>query len=94
MKLFILIIASLFLYTPNLYAKESCDIEKIIGAKVEPGMYKVNVRREDSNFYQITGQDIYIKTRMCLELAIGDDAILEIQSVHGSYIVGQIHFLN
>lgn len=94
MKLFFMIIAFLILSITDLYAKESCDIEKIIGAKVDPGMYKVNVRREDSNFYQITGQDIYIKTRMCLELAIGDDAILEIDSVHGSYIVGQIHFLN
>ena len=73
---------------------ESCDIEKIIGAQVSPGTYKVNVKRESSNMYKVTGQEIYIKTRMCLNLALMDDAILEIKSSSGDFIYGEIHFLN
>lgn len=75
------------------YAK-SCDVEKVIGAQVSQGTYRINVKKESSNMYKITGQEIYIKTRMCLELAIGDDAILEIKSSSGSYIYGELHFLN
>lgn len=70
---------------------ESCPVEKVIGAKVSPGIYKINVKKESSNLYKVTGQDIYIKTNMCLELAIGDDAILEITSYSG-YRIGEIHF--
>lgn len=75
------------------HAGESCDVEKVIGAKVEEGIYKINVKREESNLYKVTGADIYIKTRMCLELAYGDEALLEIESPYG-YTIGEIHFLH
>lgn len=74
-------------------AAESCPVEKIIGAQLQPGVYKINVRRESGNLYQVTGRDIYIKTRMCLELALADDAVLEVHSAAGSFVVADLHFL-
>lgn len=94
MKYFIFTI-SMLLFSPNLtYAAETCDIEKIIGAKVEAGTYKVTVSREESNFYKIDGQDIYIKTKYCLELALGSTAILEIDAPYSTFNMGKIHFMN
>lgn len=90
----VLLSISFTLMASSFACAESCDVEKVIGAKVSQGNYRVNVKRESSNMYKVTGQEIYIKTRMCLELAIGDDAILEIKSASGSYVHGELHFLN
>ncbi len=38
--------------------------------------YRVTVTRKENNLYRIDGTKTYIKTRMCLELALGEDAIL------------------
>jgi hypothetical protein len=74
---FIIIIFSICL-TPIFIQAETCRVEKIIGAQVQIGTYK------------ITTQEIYIKTQMCLNLSLGDDAILDIQSPYG---FGELHFL-
>lgn len=71
----------------------SYDVEKVIGATVTPGTYRVNVTRESNDMYKVTGQDIYIKTKYCYEYVYYQDAILEITS-SGGYSIGQIHFLN
>jgi hypothetical protein len=38
--------------------------------------YKVTVTREETNFYRVDGTDYYVKTRLCLELAMRQEAIL------------------
>ena len=50
-------------------------------AGVEPARaeeyYRLTVSREDSNLYEIHEvPGVYVKTRMCLELALMDEAIL------------------
>ena len=88
-----LIISFICLASKVAYA-ESCDVVKLIGTQATQGTYRINVKRESDNLYKITGQEIYIKTQMCLNLAIGDDAILEINQSSGAYVYGEIHFLN
>ena len=72
---------------------ESCDVEKVIGAQVSQGTYRINVKRESSNLYKVTGQEIYIKTKYCYEYAYSQDAILEVTSPSSSYSIGELHFL-
>lgn len=71
----------------------SCQVEKVIGANVQPGAYKVNVTRESDDLYKVSTQDIYIKTLYCYEYSYSQDAILEIESPQG-YSIGEIHFLS
>lgn len=52
--------------------------------------YSLYIRRVDSNLYEDTRQDILIKTRMCLELSVGDNAVL---IGHGGY-GGELVFLD
>ncbi|MFI4937925.1 MAG: hypothetical protein ACHQJ6_05385 [Candidatus Berkiellales bacterium] len=42
--------------------------------------YKVTVSKKGENLYEVQGQGIYIVTRMCIELALWDDAILELDA--------------
>jgi hypothetical protein len=46
-------------------------------------MYKVNVKRTDSNLYIDRSNKILIKTKYCYEYTYGDDAILVYE--RGSY---------
>jgi hypothetical protein len=54
--------------------------------------YKVQVTRASDNLYEVVGQGIYLKTRLCLELALMEDAIVKIESPNG-YNVGEIIFV-
>ncbi|GAB6121132.1 hypothetical protein [Dysgonomonas termitidis] len=60
--------------------------------EIKAGRYKVSVKRIDSNLYQVGGTDLYIETSMCLELAIYDDAILNVVDYMG-YKMGTLIFL-
>lgn len=44
-------------------------------AVADTGVFQVNVRRVDKDIYR-TDTGYYIQTRFCLQLALGDDAIL------------------
>ena len=46
--------------------------------EIEPGTYNVNVTRVNDDWYEVDGQGVFIKTSMCLNLALGADAILKI----------------
>ena len=46
---------------------------------VSAEMYKVNVKRVDSNLYK-TDENVYIKTKYCYEYSYGDEAILKYDS--------------
>jgi hypothetical protein len=53
------------------------------------GDYRVSVTRKGSNLYKVTGEDVYILTRLCYEYVYYADAIL---SLNGS--TGELRFLN
>lgn len=68
------------------------EIEKIlVPMKLNPGTYKVNIKRIDSNIYEIVGGSIYIKTRYCYEYTYGEDAILDINTSYG-FNIGKLIF--
>ena len=66
------------------------DIEDIddllVPTKVDPGSYSVSVTRKALNLYRVEGYDLYIKTQLCLELALGQDATLKVQEYGGELI--------
>lgn len=76
------------------FAANSYDIEKVIGANIQLGTYKVNVTREKQDMYKINNisGDAYILTRYCHEHCYNQDVILEITHVSGSYNIGKIYF--
>ena len=50
--------------------------------------YRVRVNRIESNLYQDQNTKVIIETRLCLELALGDDAVLRWEGRYGnSWIV-------
>jgi len=42
--------------------------------------YKVSVSKKGDNLYKVEGQNIYIITKFCIELALGEDVILDIDA--------------
>lgn len=72
-------------------AGESCDVKAVYGASDQsPGKYRVSVSREDDDWYEVFGTGTYIKTSMCLSLALADDAILNLSG--GGY--GKLVFID
>jgi hypothetical protein len=57
----------------------SCDVKAVFGeSDASPGNYKVTVSREDDDWYEVFGTDTFIKTSACLNLSLGDEAILKL----------------
>lgn len=57
----------------------SCPVSGVYAdAGIRSGSYSVTVTRKDSNWYEIFGKDLFIETSLCLNLAIMDDATLDI----------------
>lgn len=58
-------------------SREKCDVKAVFGpSNQKSGKYKVTVSREDDDWYEIFGSGTYIRTSMCLSLALGEEAIL------------------
>lgn len=69
-------------------SREKCDVKAVYGASTQnPGKYRVSVSRQDDNWYEVFGTNMFIRTSMCLELALGDDAILVIRSSVGGTLI-------
>lgn len=54
--------------------------------------FRVNVKRISRDLYQVIGQDIWIRTRFCFELAYEVEAVLKMDARLG-YAVGRIKFI-
>ena len=68
-----------------------CDVESVYAkANVTGGTYQVNVSHKDDDFYELDGKGLLLKTSLCLNLALGDEAILKITP----YGTGTIYFLD
>jgi len=62
-------------------AEQTCDVEGVYSrVNQTSGKYRVTVSRENDDWYEVVGQELYIKTDMCLSLALGEEAILSLNS--------------
>lgn len=60
---------------------DECDVKAVFGkAKQNPGNYAVTVSRDDDDWYEVFGTDSYLKTSMCLSLALGEEAYLKLSA--------------
>lgn len=58
-------------------SKDKCEIKAVFGhASQAAGKYRIQLNREEDNWYEVWGQGIYLRTSLCLSLALGDDAVL------------------
>jgi hypothetical protein len=56
-----------------LSSKDRCDVKAVYGASPpKPGRYSVSVSRAEDEWYEVFGTDAFIKTSMCLSLALGE----------------------
>lgn len=71
--------------------KEQCDVEGVYTpANVSPGKYDVAVSQEGDDWYEVADGSVVIKTSMCLNLALGEQALLKVDA-GGS---GTLYFLD
>mgnify|MGYP006429921785 CR=1 FL=1 len=63
----------------------------LVPVSLEKGRYEITVSQESDNLYYVEGQNLYLRTSLCLELATMSDAILEVQS--SKYGFGNLYFL-
>jgi hypothetical protein len=62
-------------------SEASCDVKAVFQKTTpEAGKYAISVRRESDDWYQVDGGTMYLKTSMCLSLALGEDAYLNLES--------------
>lgn len=62
-------------------SESRCDVKAVYqSVSQQAGNYSVIVSHEDDDWYEIWGQDLYIRTSMCLSLALGEDAVLSLHS--------------
>jgi hypothetical protein len=60
---------------------KKCDVKGVYGSTdLKPGTYQVTVSREADDWYEILGMDAFIKTMLCLRLALGEDAVLKVEA--------------
>ena len=55
------------------------------------GNYRVDITRDEENWYEISGQNIYIRTQECLIYATEQEALLSVSTV-GKGGSGSLHF--
>jgi hypothetical protein len=71
---------------------EVVEIETLlVPTTLKPGRYKVDVSKKGDDLYQISGTEIYLETRLCLELATLESVVVVIESNYG-YTKGKIIF--
>ena len=65
----------------------TCDVKRVLQeAKINSGSYELSVTHEDDELYS-TLDGFYIRTSMCLELGISEDALLRVNSYGGGTLV-------
>ncbi|MBD3350440.1 MAG: hypothetical protein GF364_03035, partial [Candidatus Lokiarchaeota archaeon] len=56
-----------------------CYVKSVYGSMlIEPGIYNISVTLINDNWYQVVGTDVFVRTNMCLNLALDEEAILKI----------------
>lgn len=73
-----------------LNSRDACDVNSYYtAARLSPGRYSVTVSRKEDNLYEVSGGGMLIRTSLCLELALADDAVLSWEGIGGT-----LHFLS
>jgi hypothetical protein len=73
-------------------SENRCPVRSVYGTSgYRVGNYRVNITREEENWYKITGQDIYIRTQECLIYATEQEGLLSVSTV-GKGGSGSLHF--
>lgn len=71
-------------------SNDRCDVATYyVRTTLKPGKYSVTVSRKDDNLYEVMGTSIVLRTSLCLELALGNEAVLDWQAPG----FGTLHFL-
>jgi hypothetical protein len=67
-----------------------CDVKAVFGlSEQDAGRYSVTINHDDDDWYEVWGQDVYIKTSLCLSLALGEEAVLTLsEGGFGTLYVG------
>lgn len=82
----------LLFLTTVLHAGGNCEVAKIIGATVQQGTYRFQVKKIGDNAYEVVNKNIIIKTRYCYEYASWNtDVLLDVDSPYG-YTIGTLYF--
>lgn len=73
-------------------SENRCVVAAVFGSSgYRVGNYRVDITREEENWYKISGQDIYIRTEECLIYATEQEGLLSVSTV-GSGGSGSLHF--
>jgi hypothetical protein len=65
---------------------DKCDVKRILKeTRVNPGTYDVTLTREDDNLYS-TPDGTLLRTSLCLNLALSEEAILRMNGFGGTVI--------
>ena len=68
---------------------QRCQVSRVLVAGTQlPGRYSITVSREEDDLYEIVGMNVFLKTSMCLDLGLMQQAILDWRGIGG-----QITFL-
>lgn len=60
-------------------SRDKCDVEAVYsGSDQQAGKYSVTVSCDDDDWYSVMGGALFIKTSMCLNLALGEEAFLSL----------------
>lgn len=51
--------------------------------EIKAGRYNITINKVDDNLYQVVGTDLYLETKLCIELGLYDDAILNVINYQG-----------
>lgn len=66
----------------------SCMVKAVYGpAEIKPGRYSVTISHEDDDWYEVVGKGMFIRTSMCLSLALADEAILTTNAFGGGELL-------
>lgn len=71
-------------------SNNKCDVKAVYGPIEQgAGKYAVTINMEDYDWYEIWGQDIYIKTSGCASLALSKEVVLSINAGgYGTLYIG------
>lgn len=66
---------------------EKCDVKRVL-KQMQPsaGTYRVSLSREDDDLYS-TMDGKFVRTTMCLSLALADDAVLRLNGYGGGTVI-------
>ena len=65
-------------------AGEKCDVKAVYGVIAQSsGNYSVTVTREEDDWYEVQGQDVWLKTSGCYAYSYGEESVLKVSGYGG-----------